>query len=224
MLLDLGIINVSKFIFLKYEDWWNNMKVYNQIYKSIEAEVIELAFSITLSEDQKKVYSPKIADLVLRAASLLESALKYSYNINNGKSEGIKYDSNGLMKVLKLDDDKRAYVHWELYDIKKKEFIPFVKNEERVTNELKNVGIPGNQNYSWNNAYQSLRHKFVESIPHYGNIYYLFEVLAALFIVLDVQPKIFTNLTKNDEGSFQGWISTGNGISIRKTITNNKVI
>lgn len=105
---------------LKYEGWWNNMKVYNQIYKSIEAEVIDLAFSITLSEGQKNVYSPKIADLVLRAASLLESALKYSYSLDNEKDEKVNYDSNEVMKVLRLDDSKMAYVHWNLYDIKKK--------------------------------------------------------------------------------------------------------
>lgn len=204
---------------LKYEGWWNNMKVYNQIYKSIEAEVIDLAFSITLSEGQKNVYSPKIADLVLRAASLLESALKYSYSLDNEKDEKVNYDSNEVMKVLRLDDSKMAYVHWNLYDIKKKKFIPFVKNEERVTKDLKNVGISGNQNYSWNNAYQSLRHKFVESIPHYGNVYYLFEVLSALFIVLDGQPEIFSNLTKNDDGSYGGMVSARS--LIRKTLINN---
>lgn len=167
------------------------MKVYNQIYKSIEAEVIDLAFSITLSEGQKNVYSPKIADLVLRAASLLESALKYSYSLDNEKDEKIKYDSNELMKVLKLVDSKDVYIHWNLYEINKRQFAPFVKNEERVDKDLVNVGVMGNQNYSWNNAYQSLRHKFVESIPYYGNLYYLFEALTALYSVLDIESKIF---------------------------------
>lgn len=189
------------------------MIVYNQIYKSIENEIVDLSFSITFDESQKGVYSSRIADLVLRLASLLESALKQK----NPYEEDLKYDDNKLLKKLDLDENKAVYLHWELYNFDKRDFTPFKKIEERALKDLSNVGEVGNQNFSWNNAYQSLRHQFIHAIPKYGNLYYLFETLAAVYVVLDVESRLFTTLEKGEDGERLGWVFNGHGQAVRKS-------
>lgn len=164
------------------------MMEYEQIYLAIEKEVMELSYSITISENQKSVYSPRIADLVLRSGSLLESVLKYKFKMTS--EDKVKYDDDRLIESLGLEDSI-AFIHWSHYKIDKNTFFPFMKNEERVNKVFSNVSNKGDRQYSWNNAYQSLRHELIASIPYYGNLYYLFEIMAALFVVLEVFSDIF---------------------------------
>ncbi|MGX7244523.1 hypothetical protein ACWOC1_06705 [Enterococcus quebecensis] len=186
------------------------MEEYEQIYNALEAEVMELSYSITFSEEQKHVYSPKIADLVLRSASLLESALKYQYKDKKDTQERLKYDDDRLIEELGLEK-KFTYVHWKLFQFQKKSFYSFKRNEERVNKMFSNVSKSGNNQFSWNNAYQSLRHEFIKSIPYYGTLYYLFEILAALHLVLDAPSRIFCDPTQNDDGSWYAARYLGNG-------------
>lgn len=188
---------------------------YKQIYYSLESEIMDLSYSITFSDEQKNVYSPKIADLVLRSASLLESALKYLYK--EISEEKVNYDDDRLIEGLMLKD-KFTYVHWKLFRFDKKSFYPFKKNEERVNREFSNVSRHGSKQYSWNNAYQSLRHEFIKSIPYYGTLFYLFEILAALHLVLDVYSKIFCDPEQNEDGIWHATIYLGNGSAITKSI------
>lgn len=189
------------------------MDEYNQIYINLEKEVKELSYFIAIDEKQINTYSTKISDLILRAASLLESILKHKYASETNETHNINYDDNKLIKSLKIED-KIIFCHWNLYKANKKIFYPFKKNEERITHPFKNVGCSGNQNYSWNNSYQSLRHQFINSICHYGSLYYLFETLAALFCVLELTSEIFSKIEKNENSEWLGWEKRGSGVAI----------
>lgn len=93
------------------------MNEYQQIYHVIENEITELSYSIAFSVKHKSVYSPKIADLILRSASLLESAIKYQYKEISG--ENVKYDQDKVIDDLGLRD-KMTYAYWDMYNFKKK--------------------------------------------------------------------------------------------------------
>lgn len=162
--------------------------MYWKIYSHIESEVYSLSYSISLDEVHKNVYSPQIAELQLRVYTLLESLVKRKYLECGGKDKKIKYDDKKCVSLIsKTDNYKNKIVITDWYDYKfdKKIFKPFEKNEERVKKEnFTNVGKAGNANYAWNNAYQSLRHNLEEALPHYGTLYYLFEGLSALRLLL----------------------------------------
>ncbi|MGC6767762.1 hypothetical protein [Enterococcus sp. LJL51] len=196
------------------------MEEYKQIYISLENEIRELAYSITLSEKQKKVYSPRIADLVVRAAGLLESALKYFYEKKTGEKP-THYDNPKVISKLKLKD-KAIYIHWNLYQFDNRIFIPFRKNEEKCNI---NVAVNGNlkMNYGWNNAYQNLRHDFIDSIPIFGNLYYLFETMTALYLVLDIgySSSMFCIPVEKEDGEsgWYGWIGNEYGNAITRTLS-----
>lgn len=192
------------------------MEIYNQMFRRIEKEVLDLSYLISIEEGQKKVYSSHIAELCLRLAGLLESSLKYRYS--KISDEKLKYDENKLIKSLGLTD-KKVFVHWEMYKIDKRVFQPFKKNEERVKHDLSNVGKDGDQNYGWNNAYQSLRHNLVDSIRHYGTLEYLFEILAATFVVLGGLSDVFFLGEISDDGkTFLGWKPSRSGIRTSASI------
>lgn len=81
-----------------------------------------------------------------------------------------------------------------------------------------NVSKSGSNQFFWNNAYQSLRHEFIKSIPYYGTLYCLFEILAALHLVLDAPSRIFCEPTQNDDGSWSAASYLGNGSWVSYTI------
>ena len=63
--------------------------MFEEIYKQIEAEVIKIAYQISIDENQKNVYSLNIGELQLRIYTQLEAVLKSKYlkdvNISNKK-------------------------------------------------------------------------------------------------------------------------------------------
>lgn len=192
-----------------------DMDEFQQIYHAIENEIQSLSYSITFSKEQKDVYSPKIADLVLRSASLLESALKYRFK---EKSDiPLKYDDEKLIEELGLQE-KLTCVHWNIYKFEKRTFYPFKKNEERLNKAFTNVSNKGDRQYSWNNAYQSLRHEFIKSIPYYGTLFYLFETLAALHLVLEATSIVFCDPEQGEDGIWRAMVPIGGGMFIRKSL------
>lgn len=193
------------------------MDDYNMIYQEIENEILKLPYVITLVEEHKNVYSPKIAELIIRAAGLLESALKFKYFENKRYDKHIKYDSNKLIDNLNIRDNL-VHIIFKDYKLTKKTFSPFIMKEERVNASFSNIGKLGNGNYSWNNSYQSLRHQFIKSIHYYGNLYYLFETMAALYSILDVKSLLFCKPEMNDDGSYSAMVYLGGGAAIRKKV------
>lgn len=192
------------------------MEAYKKILNHIETEVIDLSYSISFKAEQENVYSPRIADLILRSGSLLESIIKEKYGKTN-----VKYDEDYVIKKLGLGN-KIVIVTFLDYKFPKKIFTPFKKNQERLNKTFTNKHAKGSEQYSWNNAYQSLRHQFLQMIPEYGNLKYLFEILSAIAVLLPEGSILFSNVEQNKDGTYIGWNhNTSNGFAIRKSFNTN---
>jgi hypothetical protein len=147
------------------------------VYQNLENEFNSLMFNIHIDDDQLKVYSSKISDLILRAAIEIESLSKELYFKNGGDpaNRRIKYDEalaflNGLWKL----DKKIVVISSPNSYVTNRTLLPFFMNEARTGSARKT--------YSWNNAYQNLKHDRAQS-KTFGSIKYLFDIMAALYLL-----------------------------------------
>ncbi|MDR0957134.1 MAG: hypothetical protein LBM09_00975 [Candidatus Nomurabacteria bacterium] len=206
-----------------------NINKYKQVYDDIESEIINnIAFYISLYEDQKKVYSTKIAELQLRIYTQIEFLLKeIYYDICKDPVEDPSYDYDCL-KYIKLNNsnslisndennnegyklNQLAYIHWDLFHLENKLYQPFEMNVAKIKNIDDNdqpITDDNKKTYKWNNAYQNLRHNFGKSIRYFGTIEYLFESLAVFTLLLGQNSKIFTIVQYIDDqkNEISGWV------------------
>ena len=151
--------------------------IYWSIYKNLESEVQKLSYSIHINDNLLNVYSSNISDIILRAAAEIESISKELYSHNGGtKTDHIKFDYDALEhlnNLWKIDQKIVMLSHFNCF-ITNKEIKPFEKNETSSLN--------GKMTFSWNNSYQNLKHNRASSI-HFGNIKYMFDIIAALFVL-----------------------------------------
>jgi hypothetical protein len=151
--------------------------IYWPVYKNLETEFLRLTYAIHIDDAQLAVYSSLISDLILRASAEIESISKELYKANGGtKNQKIKYDSDALEHLNNLWIlEKKVVVISSINCYQtSKGLIPFAKNEVST--------FHGNRTYSWNNAYQNLKHDRANSLQ-FGSLKYLFEIMAALFIL-----------------------------------------
>ncbi|MDL2239153.1 hypothetical protein LJC25_01885 [Bacteroidales bacterium OttesenSCG-928-K03] len=151
--------------------------IYWPVYKNIEQETIKLSYNIHFDDNQLNVFSTKIMDLILRAAAEIESISKELYKLNGGSKTGeIKYDEDAikyLKNIWKIDKKEVIISNSNCFQTTRV-ILPFVKNETRTGKTT--------LTYSWNNAYQNLKHDRANSL-NFGSVKYLFDILAALFIL-----------------------------------------
>jgi hypothetical protein len=77
--------------------------MYWPIFRRLESEIEDLAFAIHIDDTQLNVYSPRIVDLILRAASDIESISKELYEKNGGpKKSNPKFDHVFLKYLIKI--------------------------------------------------------------------------------------------------------------------------
>mgnify|MGYP007046733933 CR=1 FL=1 len=192
-----------------------------QIFNAIEAEVINLAYHISLEEGLKKVYSPHIAELQLRIYAQIEFLLKDIYaDVSHGKGKvNPKYDEDCIPKLALKN--KYVYLHWDMCKFKKRLYRPFCKSEERIRcieeNGSPRLEAGGKKNYRWNNAYQNLRHDFGASLCYFGTLEYLFEGLSAMTVLMEDSNHIFSiveiAIDKNTgEKKAFGWVPGSSAI------------
>lgn len=154
------------------------------VFKNLEEEFNKLMFNIHIDDNQLNVYSSKIADLILRAATEIESLSKELYISNGGnKTNNIKYDHDAIKHLNQIWTLDKKIVIVSSYNCFQSDRIihPFKKDENRSGTKRKT--------FSWNNAYQNLKHDRANSLK-FGSIKYLFDIMAALFLL---------NLYNNDE-------------------------
>lgn len=166
--------------------------LYWPIYQNLEREFNDLMFDIHIDDNQLNVYSSKISDLILRASIEIESISKELYKLNGGtKTENIKYDEDAIKHLN------------DLWKLEKKIVIvgssnAFLSDSKRILKPFeKNENRTGTQRltYSWNNAYQNIKHDRANSLE-FGSIKYLFDSLAALFALnIYFKNQEFLNLT-----------------------------
>lgn len=147
------------------------------VYKNLESEFNTLMFIIHIDDKQLSVYSSKIADLILRSATEIESISKELYYKNGGTKTGnIKYDQVALKYLNQkwnLSDKVVIISSYNSFQTNK-QLEPFKKNEKRTGSNY--------QTYSWNNSYQNLKHDRANSLE-FGSLKYLFDIMSALFLL-----------------------------------------
>ncbi len=151
--------------------------IYWPVYKNLEREFSELMFNIHIDDSQLGVYSLRISDLILRAAVEIESIAKDLYSLNGGaKTSYIKYDEDAIKHLNKLWKlGKKVVIISSLNCFVSNRLIyPFVKNKKRTGSDR--------HTYGWNDAYQNIKHDRANNLA-YGNLRYLFDIMAALFIL-----------------------------------------
>lgn len=149
--------------------------IYWPIYKNLESEIEKLTYDIYINDDQLDVYSTKISELILRSAVEIESLAKDLYWQNGGNKEHIKFDEDAL-KFLNQKwnlEQKVVIISSPNCHQTNKILFPFNKSEKKPNNKL---------TYTWNNAYQHLKHNRANNYK-FGSIKYLFDILGALFIL-----------------------------------------
>lgn len=153
--------------------------IYWPVYRNLEKGVDDLSFAIHIDDTQLGVYSSRITDLILRAAAEIESLSKELYKANGGtKSGDFKFDDVAIkhLKNLWLLDQKKVVISSPHCFQSSRVLSPFVKNETRTSSAT------GKQTYSWNNAYQNLKHDRGNAM-RFGSVKYLFDIMAALYVL-----------------------------------------
>ena len=153
------------------------MNIYWPVYKNLERQFSSLMFDIHIDDDQLDVYSLKISDLILRAAVEIESIAKELYQLHGGsKVSNIKYDEDAikyLNQQWKLEV-KTVLINSTDCFLTNRTLKPFLKNEARTSSKR--------MTYGWNNSYQNIKHDRANSLKQ-ANIRYLFDIMAALFLL-----------------------------------------
>lgn len=187
--------------------------IYWPVYKNLEKGIDELAFAIHIDDAQLGVYSSRITDLILRAAAEIESLAKDLYKSNGGtKTDNFKFDEDAIkhLKNLWRLDQKKVVISSPHCFQSSRVLTPFVKNEART--------LSTKQTYSWNNAYQNLKHDRAQSLK-FGSLKYLFDIMAALYL-LNIYYKNETISLGNDGTGVNFPIDLGSSLFSIELATN----
>ena len=182
------------------------MKEYNSfwpVYKNLEDETLQLAKYINFSDDQLKVYSMYIANLIIRVVIEIESLSKELYKINGGPEV---MDENNKPRDLYFDTDCIEYLN-NIWGICNREIMVscinfnFIKEENIILKPLKRANKMGTSSSKWNKAYQAVKHDRKNSIKE-GNIENLIKGLGALYILNLYYKDETLNYKFNNENFF----------------------
>lgn len=148
-------------------------------YKRLEKEFLALAEVVHINDDQLKVYSSKISDLLVRTAIECEALSKELYHANGGtKPSG---------KDLYFDTDCFGLLHDKWKIDQKKIFVtsPFLyleKEENKVLTPLHKSFKRGTSSSKWQIAYQAVKHDRANNLKK-GTIENLLLAMGALYIL-----------------------------------------
>lgn len=157
-----------------------NLNLYWSIYKNLENEILDLVNNVHFTDDQRGVYSIRIADLIIRASTELESLAKDIYR-REVSTEPLK---SGDCFIWLKD-------HWQItkkevaittpysYFVQsyKPTLVPFDYNP---TDDEDNIDYSERRNFY--SAYNSIKHDRVKNIKK-ANINILIRVMAALYLL-----------------------------------------
>lgn len=170
------------------------MNTFWPVYKNLETEFLKITYYIHIDNQQLGVYSSKIAELLLRTVVEIESISKLLYVTNGGEeTDFIKYDEDAI-KLLKqkwLIDKKTILVTLPNCFISVNELYPFIKDTQRTGKS--------NMTYSWNNAYQNIKHDRAKYLKD-ANVKNLIDGMAALFLLNLYYSDLTFDLEKDAKG------------------------
>ena len=159
--------------------------IYWPVYKNLEKEVLKLADFLHFSDDQTRVYSMHIADLIIRCAVEIEAIAKELYSSLGGNVSPV--DAHGNARDLYFDTDCLDLLE-QSWNIGKKQIavssinFHFTDKKNRVLTPLHKANKRGTSGSKWKQAYQAVKHDRRNSLKK-GNIENLLNALGALFIL-----------------------------------------
>ncbi len=156
-----------------------NPNLYWSVYKSLEREFISLSNIIYINDEQLKIYSIKITELLIRAVVEVESISKELYFANRGPKE----DDNELF----FDTDCLNLLE-QRWSLSKKEVLVSSSNlyfdleENNILTPLKKANKRGSSSSDWLKAFQAVKHNRAKNLKR-GNLRNLIRALAGLYIL-----------------------------------------
>lgn len=159
--------------------------MYWPVYKNIEREFLKVAEYINICDDQLKVYSFHIADLIIRCAIEIEAISKELYEKLGGNMS--PKDNDGKDRDLYFDTDCLELLESKWKISKKKVKISAIgvflsKPENVILTPLNKSNKRGTSGSKWKQAYQALKHDRRNSIKK-ATIENLISAMAALYIL-----------------------------------------
>ena len=171
---------------------------YWSIYKRVEKEVIDLSYNVYFDDNQLKVYSNGILDLILRISTNIESLYEEIYRDEFHEDKGSIYSKiNKIGKLFSLEE-KVIYISNENFHFKKqmKEIRPFASYKKDDENDF----------YS---AYCALKHDRGKNIGK-ANIHFLLRSLAAFYTLCVIFDDKWTPIQNSIFGSKTPYTHTYN--------------
>ena len=154
------------------------------IYEDLENEVIKLTKYIDFTDEQLKVYSVHIGNLIIRCAVEIEAISKKLYENFGGNMHLL--DNDGKERKLYFDTDCLEFLDEKLLLSKKQIMITsskmYFSDDKRYLKPLHKSNKRGSSGSKWKKAYQAIKHDRNHSIK-YATIENLLNSLGALYIL-----------------------------------------
>lgn len=149
--------------------------LYWSVYQNLEKELIELSNHIHIDDKQLKVYSMKIAELLIRTCVEIESIAKELYSLNDGgkKLEKVFFDTDCLLHLRKI---------WKISYKKVQVISNNFYLSKNILQPLKNAHKGAGKSDLWLRAYQAIKHNRSDNLEK-ANLENLLNSMAALFIL-----------------------------------------
>lgn len=156
-----------------------NNNLYSSVYRNLEREFVSLSNLIHINDEQLKIYSIKIAELLIRTVVEVESISKELYFLNGGDKDDDKdlfFDTD----CIQLLEDK-----WKLS--KKVIYVSspnlyFDIDDNKILTPLKKANKRGSSSSDWLKAYQAVKHNRGKNLKK-GNLKHLIRALGGLYIL-----------------------------------------
>ena len=175
---------------------------YWQIYNELEKEMNEIMFTISFNAEQKYVYSPRIAELIVRAGMQIESVLQeIDHKTTDSKPANFKTIIGRLNKKWRMKEkcvliasnrveSKNGHGLYlnpfgDMVDKEQYTGVDILYASKSKPNRFLRL-VPKNDRckaYKWENAYNNLKHNFYKTISKYGNVINLIEIMGALYLI-----------------------------------------
>lgn len=156
-------------------------------YLNFEEKVVKLTEYIAFNDEQKTVYSPYIADLIIQIGVEIEALSKEVF-----RKYGGQWDSDSYPK---FDKDCLSYLEQSLSISQKIVNIanPLIEFSSSKLYPFKGFNYTGARARNWKKAYMALRHNRIESI-RLASIENLILILSALYLLNQYERDLCLNL------------------------------
>lgn len=148
--------------------------LYWQTYLNLEKEMVELSQYVFFTDKQLEVYSPYVADLIVRTCIQIESISKDLYfEIGGEKRDNLYFDTDCLKLLDRTWNTscKSVLIVATFWDLKIKSIKP-----------LKEAHKNGDKAASWEKSYQAIKHDRYNNL-YKGSIKAFLYALAALYLL-----------------------------------------